>query len=98
MVLKNQKGQTVVEYILLLAVVLSLVVTFYNSKAFQRIFGEQGQLGESIKNNSEFGYRHAFPRGSDGLNQPDYPGISHPSYYDAKNGTTRFFGPRDPYN
>jgi hypothetical protein len=94
MVINNQKGQSVVEYILLLAVVISLVTTFYNSKMFQRLFGENGSLGTTIKTEAEFGYRHAFLR-NHGADQPIYQGTNHPSYSDG--GATRFFGPKDPY-
>jgi hypothetical protein len=97
MVLKNEKGQTVVEYILLLAVVVSLVTTFYRSKIFQKLFGEQGTIGSKIKTEAEFGYRHAYINGATVDNPDNYPGTSHPSYYDPKTSTTRFFGPKNPY-
>lgn len=97
MVLKNQRGQTVVEYILLLTVGISLVYTFYRSQAYQRLFGENGTIGQAIKTESEFNYRHAYPRKAGDINQVDYGGTTHPSYYDALSGQTRFFGPKEPY-
>ena len=97
MVLNNQRGQTVVEYILLLTVGISLVYTFYRSEAYRRLFGENGSIGNAIKTESEFNYRHAFPRKQGDLNQVDYAGTSHPSYYDSVSGETRFFGPKEPY-
>ncbi len=95
--IKRESGQTVVEYILLLAVAISLVMTFYNSAAYNRLFGAQGSLGMSLKEESEFGYRHAFLLGRTPAMLPPYVGPLHPSYYDDKNNSTRFFGPRDPY-
>ncbi|MGE3609454.1 MAG: hypothetical protein AB7I27_07695 [Bacteriovoracaceae bacterium] len=100
MEIRNQQGQTVVEYILLLSVVISLVVTFYNSQTFKKLFGTNGAVGLRMKANNEFGYRHAY-LSVDG-NYIDFPrenrdGSIHPSYYDAEHGETRFFGPKDTY-
>ncbi|WPU65589.1 hypothetical protein [Peredibacter starrii] len=103
MEIKNQRGQTMVEYILLLAVVVSLVLTFYNSEAYRRLFGSQGKFGTKIKQDSEFAYRHAYlSKNQDGSIDPDVSIgekdiTAHPSYYDIKNSGTRFFGPKDPY-
>jgi hypothetical protein len=96
---KDQKGQTVVEYILLLAVALSLIVTFYRSNFFQRMFGDQGRVGKLYKSQSEFEYRHAFPWKSSMTTTFDkYPGASqHPSYFPDRDGESHFFGPSDPY-
>jgi|SRR5690606_13769257 len=101
--LKSQEGQTLVEYILLLVVAISLVLTFYQSEAFRRLFGEQGRIGQQIKSQNEFAYRHAFSAsGADRIRPPDASKDNkdigqHPSYTDVTNGGTRFFGPRDPY-
>lgn len=98
MEVKNQQGQTMVEYILLLVVSISLVMTFYKSDFFKRFFGEQGSLGKMIKEDSEFGYRHAYLR-----NRPkEYStghiyGPSHPSYQNTEKNETRFFGAKEPY-
>lgn len=92
----NQKGQTMVEYILLLAVSVGLLLTFMQSNFFKRYFGTTGLLASRFKHDAEFGYRHAF------INHqlPDAPrdntdATSHASYYN--NGSTRFFGPKDVY-
>lgn len=103
MELRNQRGQTVVEYILLFSVAISLVLTFYKSAAFKRLFGEQGLLGNQIKTQNEFAYRHAFSSSGPGRIRPaDVPrtnrdGATHPSYYDDQNSGTRFFGPKSAY-
>jgi hypothetical protein len=95
--MNNQKGQGVVEYILLLTVAISLVLTFYRSEAFQRLFGTQGQLGQSVKRQSEFGYRHAY-MDPQAVNEPTTNSVqNHPSYFNGNAGETRFFGPSDPY-
>lgn len=100
--LKSQRGQTAVEYILLLAVAVSLVLTFYRSEAFKKLFGPQGQIGNKIKSQSEFAYRHAFSASGPGRSRPADPSRTnrdikvHPSYADGT-GETRFFGPKNTY-
>lgn len=98
MEIKSERGQTLVEYILLLVVAVSLVLTFYRSEAFKRLFGEQGLIGEKIKSQNEFAYRHAYSRNRPDTDIPrdNKDGSIHPSYADL-NGDTRFFGPRNPY-
>lgn len=101
-VLLNERGQTLVEYILLLVVAVSLFMTFYRSETFRRLFGEQGEIGKKMKTQNEFAYRHAFyGTGSSRTTLPDIPrenkDISqHPSYAEPGVGT-RFFGPKEPY-
>jgi hypothetical protein len=102
--IKGQKGQTTVEYILLFAVVVSLVMTVYKSAAFRRLFGEQGEVGLKIKAQNEFSYRHAFHiSGSEREPVPDIPRENkditiHPSYVDSSSANeSRFFGPKEPY-
>lgn len=98
MEVNKQSGQTVVEYILLLAVSISLVLTFYRSDAFRRLFGSQGSVGAAIREENEWGYRHAYLlRRNIGTEPVQYSGPDHPSYYDSNEGETRFFGPRAFY-
>lgn len=100
--MKNQRGQTLVEYILLLVVAVSLFMTFYRSETFRRLFGEQGEIGKKMKTQNEFAYRHAFyGSGASRTVLPDIPrdnkDISqHPSYSEPGVGT-RFFGPKEAY-
>lgn len=97
MEIKSQSGQTMVEYMLLLAVALSLVVTFYNSEAFKRLFGNQGSLGKMIKEESEFSYRHAYMRNKgEDVPRGNRDGSVHPSYVHPSGGS-RFFSAKDPY-
>lgn len=100
MEIKSQSGQTLVEYILLLVVAASLVLTLYRSETFRKIFGEQGLLGQQIKSQSEYSYRHAGPKRSPETTDVarDYTdGATHPSYSDPDSGSTRFFGPKRAY-
>lgn len=106
MVLKNERGQTMVEYILLLAVAISLIFTFYNSEVYKKFFGQNGRIAGRIQGNTEFSYRHAYvntknePRGyygdegytKDAKTDP----ARHPSYHQPGEDT-RFFGPQEVY-
>lgn len=86
------------EYILLLAVAMSLVITFYRSAAFKRFFGEQGELAQVYKQEAEWGYRHGHLNGRyTESNAPKTSAEQHSSYYNSNVGATRFFAPSDPY-
>ncbi len=89
-----ENGQTMVEYILLLAVVMSLVVAMYKSKYFKNFFGETGQFATAFKAEMEFSYRNAYGARIPG--QPlKYTDAKHPSY--SGPGASRFFTPKDTY-
>jgi|SRR5690554_4380846 len=95
---RNESGQTMVEYILLLAVAVSLVITFYNSEAFRRLFGEQGEVANKIRNDSEFSYRHGYTRGNTGdVPATNRDGSIHPTYYNPVQSGSRFFSAKDSY-
>ena len=85
-----------VEYMLLLAVVVSIMLTFYKSKIFQKYFGNKGTIGQTIKKRSEFAYRHGFMGVEDPQGKNSREGSSHPTYVDPVQGS-RFFGPLTKY-
>lgn len=89
--MKNQKGQSTIEYILLLSVMSVLVFSIFNSNLFKSNFGKDGKLLKAYKKQFEFAYRNGFPY--DG-NEYSYESM-HPTYADG-NGT-RFFIPKLPY-
>lgn len=98
MVITWQRGQTLVEYILLLAVAVSLVITFYNSDIYKRLFGEKGELAAKIRNDSEFSYRHGYTRGNNGdISATNRDGSIHPTYHNENQSGSRFFSAKDPY-
>lgn len=92
-----------VEYILLLAVVLSLVGTFYRSDLYKRLFGQNGLLGSKIKAKSEFAYRHAFAVDHASgtiptdISRSNRDISSHPSYVTPGSSTSRFFTSKNTY-
>ncbi len=93
MVLRNERGQAVVEYLLLLVVVVMLANTFFRSDAFIDTLGENSSLFETLAKEIEFSYRYGSSyNGTSTYN--DFPAASggHESYFrDASN--SRFFVP-----
>lgn len=95
---RSQKGQTMVEYMMLLAVSISLMVTFINSDFFKKMFGTEGKLAKMIKEEAEFAYRHAYVRGHGAdVSRTNRNGEAHPSYYQNGGSDSHFFGALLPY-
>ena len=86
----SQKGQTVLEYIFLLIVVVFILTHFFSSSKFQQLFGEQGQVFEAYRTQMEYAYRNGLPSGPVGNAQ------IHPTY-SPNMGQTRFFGAKGAY-
>ncbi len=89
--IKNEKGQSTVEYILLFAVVALIVNFIVSSDPFTKLFGKDGDFGDVYKRELEYTYRHAL-YGREGYSKPNYGTDSHDSYAGG-----RFFGTKDPY-
>jgi len=89
-------GQSTVEYILLLAVVVSLIFLVVNSDRFRNLMGEGGTFATRIKGEMEWNYRFATP-GNEEFSTINYPGGQHPSYFNSTRGGTHFIGPVEPY-
>ena len=90
----DQQGQTLVEYILLLAVVVSLTTFVFKSDYWQSYFGPDGKFDSVFRARIEYSYRHALG-GKNFYSQPNYGDRNHDSYYG--NGATRFFRPKEAY-
>lgn len=88
------RGQSTVEYILLLAVVISLIYLITRSERFRALLGEGGTLATNMKGTTEWNYRFASP-GTDEFSTINYPNARHPTYWNGT--TTHFIGPKDPY-
>ena len=56
---KNIKGQSTVEYVLLLAVVLTFMTTIWNSKAFKDFFSKDSKFFAAISEKVRVSYRFA---------------------------------------
>lgn len=94
--LKNSLGQSMVEYIMLVAVVMTLAGTFFRSELFTQFFGDDGEFAKTYKNKMEYSYRHGLPLPV-GTTPPTFNPAStqHDTYF--KSGDTRFFGAKEKY-
>lgn len=95
--LLDSKGQSTVEYILLLVVVASLATTVFKSDAFKELFGEDSSFFATVKKRVQFTYRHAIEdeKETDEYNYDQ--GTKHYSYYNEEESRTRFFLPLAEY-
>lgn len=89
----NEKGQTLVEYILLLSVVLAVGIALFRSERFRAFLGPQSGIFAEIRTYMEYTYRHgsAFKGQSD---ESNYENV-HDTY--IKRRETRFFSPLEKY-
>jgi hypothetical protein len=89
----NQRGQSAIEYILLLVVVVSLATAFMNSDTFKQFVGKDSILMQKLVRQMSYSYRH----GREGqLDESDYD-TAHETYYNKEEGNSRFFTPISAY-
>ena len=94
-ILKNNIGQSAVEYILLLAVISSLSYTVYNNKKFKSFLAGKDGMFAAMKKGISYSYRYGVEysqevAGSyDEKMQYEYTTNAHDTYF--KNGSSRFF-------
>ncbi len=100
-VLKSQRGQSAVEYILLLAVISALSVTLINNRRFKEFIGGEAGLFVGIRKGMEYSYRYGRALSSDeeydeSMNF-NYQTNKHDTYFNAQENSSRFFGGAEPY-
>lgn len=98
--LKNKKGQSIVEYILLLAVLSSLGYSFYNNAMFKEFVKGESGLFKTIRQGMEYSYRYGREfRGVDYADAMsfDYKSNKHPTYFNDEENRSRFFGGTTAY-
>ncbi len=99
--LKNKKGQSIVEYILLLAVLSSIGYSFYNNAMFKEFIKGEAGLFKRIRQGMEYSYRYGrqFNNSIDYDNAMnfDYRTNQHDTYFNNQENRSRFFGGTDPY-
>ena len=99
--MKSTKGQSTVEYILMMLVITSVMFAVVNSDRFKEFFGEDSNFFKAMKKYIEFTYQH----GADGNDDGDYnygdTSLEHGVYINGnpKKGakSTRFFIPMAKY-
>ncbi len=90
--LKNNQGQSTIEYVLLMGVVLTYMLVVFRSNVFQSFLGTEGKFFVRYKAFVEFTYRYPVSGFVDPA--PDYQ-LTHPGYFQG--GDTRFFGLESKY-
>lgn len=95
----NQAGQSTVEYIMLMALMATLVFGVLKSDPFQEIFGDNSRYFSGLASIIQFSYRHGYLGDSDERDGDNYNysggTVNHQSY--RLDDTTRFFVPTEPY-
>lgn len=94
----SKKGQTVVEYILIMGVVTTVAVSVINSDAFKRLLGKDSEVFSQYGSYIQYSYRHAHPGSGDMSVDDDYANQGHRSYVDPATNESRFFTPLEPYS
>lgn len=99
--LKNSKGQSVVEYILLLAVLSSIVFGVLNNKKFKELVNGNQGLFDSLRKRMEYSYRYGRQLDSevnhDEAMEFSYQTNKHDTYFNKKENQSRFFSGLEPY-
>ena len=96
--ISSQKGQAVVEYMLLLSVVVVLAMLVFKSKLFSEMLGNNSPLFAAFRHIYEHGYNNAFPGSTSTiLDNSARLERKHPSYYNELLNDTRFYFVNRPY-
>ena len=99
--LKNNLGQSMVEYILLLAVITSLGYTLFHNKRFKDFIKGQDGMFATMKKGMSYSYRYGLEYKSDTPFDErinfDYSSNKHDTYVNPTTGTSRFFGGNTAY-
>ena len=89
-VLKNQKGQSSVEYVLLLVIVVVFVNTVIGSDVFKNFFGGDSAFFQGLATGISRNYRYASIVSEDET-IGESPEFAHPSFAVDGGGSSRFF-------
>tara|TARA_R110002049_G_scaffold49511_5_gene141613 strand:+ start:1948 stop:2244 length:297 start_codon:yes stop_codon:yes gene_type:complete len=87
----KERGQSTIEYILLLAVIMLMVSVVFRSPLFADLLGEDSSFFKILKDRMEYSYRytHAGVEEDSGLENITTP-VNHDSY--SKDSRSRFAG------
>lgn len=93
---KNERGQTTVEYILILFVIITVYALVLKNPRLKQ-FMSGGTVIEELANYMQYCYRHALPGNIKETYPAFYQSPTHQSYSGGASGSTRFFGPKQGY-
>ena len=88
---KNTTGQSSLEYVLLLAVIATLMTSVFRSERFEDFLGEEGSFFKKYAKEIGYNYRHGLPFGQDS-GVVDYSS-SHDTYKKKGESRPRFVIP-----
>lgn len=92
----NENGQSTVEYILLMVVVVAMISTVFNSSYFKQFFGSNSAFFTTLGAAIERNYRYASKINAESTIGED-PEQNHPSFINTETSSSRFFITKDPY-
>ena len=95
-ILLDEKGQSVVEYIMLLAVISSITFSIINSDKFKDFMGKDSSFFAGLRSQLEYAYRHGYLNSESDRSDNNYSG-PHETYYNIDDGQTRFFSGGEQY-
>ena len=90
---RKDRGQSTVEYILMLAVVASLAAMILNSERFKKTLGADSEIFKKFAQRLEFTYRHGVSGAGDPTSRTPPFGM-HETYF---KGASRIFMPTGKY-
>lgn len=95
LILKNNRGQSVVEYILLLVVISAIGFTVYNNQRFKEFLGGQTGFFSALRKGMAYSYRYGRELKADTEFEEamsfDYQTRDHDTYFNKESGKSRFF-------
>ncbi len=100
-ILKSNRGQSVVEYILLLAVLSSLAFSVFNNRRFKDFLGGEKGFFLSLRKGIEYSYRYGRAMSADEDVEDalsfEYQTNKHDTYFNPKENKSHFFGGTSAY-
>jgi hypothetical protein len=87
----NTKGQSVIEYILLLSVIAGLGSAVMNNKKFKGFLSGKDGMFLTMKKGMAYSYRYGIEYNNGMVYDFDYSSPKHPTYMNAEAGSSHFF-------
>lgn len=100
-IINNKKGQGTVEYILLLALISSLVFVVFKSSKFKTLFQSDAGVFSTMRKGMAYTYRYGREYKDtaeyDTAMSFEYSNAQHPLYFNKQSNASRFFSGTEKY-